>query len=188
MSLLVRRNLMTFHNVLPPDANLIYIKIEGTKNCEVKQANSQIKNARISEKVFINDGLYTCTKIRHAGFSNRMHLTNVIIPNSVIFIDYNAFHNCDQLAKIILPDSITQIGQSAFQNCDILESITLSKSLTQIGQWVFDACPMLSNVIFNGTIDEWNAVEKLPGWDGTGGTIGHIPATVVHCTDGDAPI
>jgi len=40
----------------------------------------------------------------------------------------------------------------------------------------------LETITYNGTIEEWNAIAKKSQWNQD------IPATVVHCSDGDANI
>ena len=47
----------------------------------------------------------------------------------------------------------------------------------------FANCTNLSNITYKGTISQWNSITKLANdWHQ------NVPATVVHCTDGDAPI
>ena len=46
-------------------------------------------------------------------------LSSVIIPNSVISIDSNAFYNCTDLTSVTIGSSVTSIGQYAFVDCSI---------------------------------------------------------------------
>ena len=77
------------------------------------------------------------------------------------------------------------MGSSAFDNCSGLKSIKISASLTYIGVSTFKNCTALTDIYFDGTIEQWNAVEKEAGnW-----VEGHwnygTPDYTVHCTDGD---
>ena len=77
---------------------------------------------------------------------------------------------------------ITSIGGLAFQSCTSLTSVTIPNSVTRIGYRAFRGCSSLSSISYTGTIAQWNAITKETKWNSG------VPATVVHCTDGDAPI
>lgn len=49
-------------------------------------------------------------------------LTKVVIPDSVISIDSEAFRDCTSLTSVTIPDSVTEIGSSAFNGCTSLTS------------------------------------------------------------------
>ena len=40
--------------------------------------------------------------------------SNVVIPDSVTRIGYEAFKQCEKLISIIIPDGVTSIGNKAF--------------------------------------------------------------------------
>ena len=122
------------------------------------------------------------TTIGGAAFRGCNLLTSVNIPNGVTEIRWSTFKNCSSLTSIIIPNSVTSIREEAFENCTSLTSITIPNSVTEIGNNCFTNCNSLNNIIFEGTIDEWNKIIK--GYDLNNG----IPATVVHCTDGDVEI
>lgn len=105
---------------------------------------------------------------------------NTIIPDTVTSIGNSAFVGNTNLYTINIPDSVNNIGLNAFDGCG-LTSITLPINIT-IGKKAFIDCINLTEFNYKGTIDQWNNVEKDSEWNSG------VPATVVHCTDGDVEI
>ena len=157
------------------------------------------------------------TSIGEYAFANCQSLTSVTIPNSVTSIGVRAFSSCSGLTSInvafdntnycsvdgvlfnkdktiviqypggkqgsyMIPDSATSIGVSAFASCTSLTSVTIPNSVTSIGNYAFENCRGLSSISYTGTISQYNSITKGSGWHR------NVPAKVVHCTDGDAPI
>ena len=121
------------------------------------------------------------TSIGEYAFNWCNRLTSVTIPNSVTDIGKRAFENCIYLTSVTIPNSVTSIGNSAFYGCG-LTSVTISNSVTSIGSLAFSDCSGLTSITYTGTIAQYNSISKGLAWnDG-------VPATVVHCTDGDTPI
>ena len=108
-------------------------------------------------------------------------LSSVKLPNSITSIGDYTFYNCG-LTSVTIPNSVKSIGGYAFDSCGSLMSVTIGNSVTSIGYSAFDACKGLSSITYAGTIAQWNAITKGSYWNQ------NVPATVVHCTDGDAPI
>jgi len=91
------------------------------------------------------------TQIPHDGFSGRVSLISMIIPNSVTSIGESAFNNCTSLTSITIPNSVTSIGSYAFSDCTSLASITIGSGVTSIGSYAFSDCTSLASVtIGNG--------------------------------------
>ena len=72
----------------------------------------------------------------------------------------------------------TEIGIAAFANSSIT-SITIPDSVTYIGDIAFYACRSLTSITFKGAKAQWNAITFGDSWNYA------VPATVVHCSDGD---
>ena len=121
------------------------------------------------------------TTIGDASFSTT-NLTSIFIPNSVTVIGTNAFYYCYNLSSVTFGTNseLTTISLQAFGFASIT-NITLPKSLTYIGDIAFQDCP-LSNISYVGTISEWNNITKHTSWKNG------LPATVVHCSDGDVTL
>ena len=108
-------------------------------------------------------------------------LTSVTIPNSVTGIGQSAFSSTG-LTSVTIGNSVTSIDKDAFYGCKVLTSIEIPNSVTNIGANAFSFCESLTTISYTGTTAQWNAITKGWNWHNK------VPATVVHCTDGDAPI
>ena len=96
--------------------------------------------------------------------------------------DY-AFYGRNDLTSVTIPDSVTSIGDNAFSDCTSLTSITIPNSVTRIEVGAFLGCTSLTSVTFEGTMAEWNAVEKANDW------AQECPLlTEVKCSDGTATV
>ena len=112
-------------------------------------------------------------------FSSREQITSVTIPEGVVFIGENAFWLCSGLTSLTLPDSVLFLGSNAFYNCRSLTSITLGSGITQLPATLFYSCSNLADLYYNGTMAQWEAIEKDPEWNYNAGDF------TIHCTDGD---
>ena len=102
--------------------------------------------------------------------------------SDVTSIGYRAFYDCTSLTSVTIPNSVTIIEQSAFSDCSGLSSVIIPNSVTSIGWYAFQYCSSLNFISYTGSMSQWNSINKGSGWNS------FIPATVVHCSDGDAPI
>ena len=144
-----------------------------------------IDNCLISAKESIS-GSYTIKEntrlIADWAFEDCKSLTSVTIPNRVTSIGDYVFYGCKGLTSITIPNSVTSIGYSAFSDCYALTSVTIPNSVTSIGDYVFYGCKGLTSITFEGTMEQWNAVEKYDFWNK------NVPATYVQCTDGQVAL
>ena len=56
------------------------------------------------------------------------NLTDLVIPDGVVSIEYNAFSGCELIKEVFIPASVTNIDAAAFAYCGALEKITVDKS------------------------------------------------------------
>ena len=108
---------------------------------------------------------------------------NIVIPyseSSLPPIVSNTYINGKGIIKC--DSDITYIRDYAFADCTSLTSITIPNSVTSIKERAFYDCTGLTSISYTGTIDQYNGIGKYPEWNT------NVPATVVHCTDGDTPI
>jgi hypothetical protein len=119
------------------------------------------------------------TSIGSWAFSDCFYLTSMVIPDGVTSIGESAFENCDSLTSIVIPDGVTSIGDAAFNCCSGMTSIVIPESVTSIGTSALSGCLSLTSITFEGTMEEWDGIEKGMDWH-----TNDVPATYVQCTDG----
>ena len=93
-----------------------------------------------------------------------------------------AYKNKTNLTSIELPEVTGRIGGDCFIGCTNLTSIVIPATLKTITKNAFSGCTHLTSISFTGTISQWNSISKGSGWKT------NVPATVVHCSDGDVNI
>ena len=101
-------------------------------------------------------------------FRQCKNLTNITIPQNVIWIEECAFAECSNLREVNIPNRVTWIGQDAFRlsgltnielgnsvsiigdgafyNCCNLLSITIPDNVTHIGSQIFQECNNLQEI------------------------------------------
>ena len=93
-----------------------------------------------------------------------------------------AFYNCSSLTSVIIGHNVDHIYGNAFTNCSSLTSITIPINVVFIGYRAFDGCFFLTSIAFEGTKEQWGVIVKGDRWKAD------VPATVVHCSNGDIAI
>jgi len=164
----------------------------------IKAKDENITSCTIHENTrFIYDSAFNgCKNLQYNEYENAYYLGNNTNPYVVLikakdesitsctihentkFIYFNAFIGCGSLTNITVPDSVTSIGGFAFRNCSRLGRITIGNGVTSIGYSAFYDCRRLIGITFNGTIEQWNAIEKGSDWN-------NYADCPIHCTDGD---
>ncbi len=79
-------------------------------------------------------------------FSKRKTLTSITFPDTLKYIEDNAFFECSVLTSATLPESVISIGDKAFCECRALTSVTFPESLVSIGDSAFFYCDSLTTV------------------------------------------
>ena len=92
----------------------------------------------------------------------------------------HAFDYLSNVTGIIIPEGITHIPDSAFSVCKKLESLTIPVSVTSIGAMAVRHCNSLKGITYMGTIEQWNSIDKVYGWNDT-----YYSRYIIHCVDGD---
>lgn len=102
-----------------------YVEITGYNGNEGKE----LKSITIPEEI---EG-YKVISI--SGFSNYFNMSELVLPNSLLCIEQDAFDNCG-LTNLVLPESVQYIEEYAFIHNHI-EKMNCPKSLISIGDYAF---------------------------------------------------
>lgn len=85
----------------------------------------------------------------------------------ILWDDGEGFRGMKNTRKIQLPEGLLEI-RAGFGNSPALETVIIPSTVRKIGATdedrIFENCPALKEVIFGGTTDEWNAIEKGKNW------------------------
>ena len=150
---------------------------------------------------------YKLKNVGKYAFSGCSELTAIAIPNSWKVIADYTFYDCAKLASVTFEGGLTSIGNSAFEYCVALRSITLPDTVKTIGSGAFSqkggadrskgltqivipasvtriassafGYSSLAIIIFQGSADEWKAIEKVNYWN-----LQTLDELVVRCADG----
>ena len=106
--------------------------------------------------------------IQTNAFHDCTHLKSVVIPNHVQIIPDSAFFNCSNLNQINIPNSVKKIEEFAFNNCSNLNSIIIPRSVKSIGVYAFSSCTNLTSItipnsliIHDAAFDECQSLKSI---------------------------
>ncbi len=85
-----------------------------------------------------------------------------IIPSNgtVKTIGEDAFSGRTKLSCVHIPQGVQRIEGGAFGGCKNLTSVTIANSVNYIAWTLFDDCPSLKEIIYLGTPEQWEAIQK----------------------------
>ena len=81
-------------------------------------------------------------------FKNCKKLTSVVFPESLQIIKNKAFHGCSHLTELILDKNISIIEEEAFSWCSGLKKLTIGSNMQEIQTNAFWYCLSLKEVVF----------------------------------------
>ena len=84
-----------------------------------------------------------------------------------------------RLKAITMTDNIVSIEKSAFEECTELTYVKLPSTIQKIDSRAFAGCVALIHIQYDGTMEQWNAIEKVTDWDAECGNY------TVYCSDGE---
>ena len=86
-------------------------------------------------------------------------ITNLILPDNITVIDYNAFRGCDKLSgSLTIPEGVITIGNDAFVFCRLLRGkLILPESLRSIGRNAFKECYLTGNLTLPSNLESIGA-------------------------------
>ena len=118
-------------------------------------------------------------KIDQYVFKSGKNLQKVTVNDGVSGIDSYSFYSIASLNEVHLGKDVTYINSYAFRKCTNLKAVYLTNSVTKISNLAFGGCENLTDIYFNGTREEWEAIEKESSWDSA------TPKYTVHCLNGN---
>lgn len=145
---------------------------------------------RIGDYAFFQSGVKHLTlpqsldSLGSCAFKN-CQFEELLLPEGPSTLPFFCF-GFSKLKHIKLPGSIVEIGTSCFECSYYLESIDIPSSVKVIRSYAFANCPSFASINYDGTIEQWNAIEKGTDWYRGGWR--STPLSVVHCKDGDVSV
>lgn len=89
-------------------------------------------------------------------------LKNVVIPEGVTSIGYQAFMDCDNLTSITIPRTVRSIGHFALSYCDSLSEVHFLDGITSIGEEVLQMNPNLTNIMIPASVTSIGSNNVFP--------------------------
>ena len=83
--------------------------------------------------------------IGNGAFKN-MGVESIVLPDSIISIEDEAFFQNDRLTRVTLPQGLTVVGRRAFACCAALETVELPDTLVSLEAGAFGYCTALQAV------------------------------------------
>lgn len=116
------------------------------------------QNCTSLENIILPD---TLTRILYNAFFNCKNLTEIDIPSGVTEISYSTFAGCSSLTEIAIPSGVTKIDNSTFNGCSKLTEIAIPSGVTSIGSYAFSGCSSLPEITIPAGVTEigWGAFE-----------------------------
>lgn len=99
---------------------------------------------RLSEVTLPNMLMY----IGNYAFQYCNKLNNITVPNDVTYIGTKAFNYCNSMTIANINANDVTIGDSAFSNCTSLTAVTVQSSAVTMGNDVFNGCTSLLKITF----------------------------------------
>ena len=81
-------------------------------------------------------------------------LVEVIIPDTIKYLDENCFAYDNNLAKVTIPESVESIGENSFYHCSTLTDVSfLGDGVKSIGSYAFQYCENLTTITLPDSIE-----------------------------------
>lgn len=95
-------------------------------------------------KIVIEEGIQSVGVSAFYGFGK---VKEVILPQSLRFIDTCAFGDCFKLTSIVIPEGTLSVGQNAFDACFYMENVSLPSTLLRIEENAFSSCDEMTSIV-----------------------------------------
>ena len=132
----------------PETAGLSYTWLEESMGYAVTGGNVRLPKSGTLKIPATYNGEPVVAVAKEA-FREKYGLRNLILPDSVRWIDEQAFYHCAELETVTLPVGLREIGKEAFFRCDKLTEVTFPSGLRTIGDYAFSQCSQLRTATFS---------------------------------------
>ncbi|MCR5795592.1 MAG: leucine-rich repeat protein [Solobacterium sp.] len=129
------------------------------------------RRAETLERVVLPE---TVLELDEDAFSYLRSCTEFVLNEGLQVIGDHAFSSCTALQEISLPSTLTHIGRAAFRGCD-LQDVTLPAGLQKIGDIVFLNNKQLAGISFDGENENYKTEDGVL-YTADGKTLIEMPA------------
>lgn len=140
---------------IKPDNTAVFIKSQYSRRSYYEKQAPIEKTVVIPEEV---NG-YPVVAIEEAAFRCAC-VTEVILPETIEFIDSVAFSECDYLKKINFPKRLKYIGDCAFAYNSSLKEINIDCPELMLSEYAFGLCQSITDLNINAKIVGERVFEK----------------------------
>ena len=140
------------------------------------RGNSPFYNNKLLKHMTIEDGI---TSLTDKFFFGAIFPGVLTVPESVVTVGTSV---CEETNVSVVYYSGVVIGERMFANDDALVMVNMTKNVRKISDNAFYGCMNFLSATYDGTIDEWNAIEKSQTWAGETGNRSSLEK--IQCIDG----
>lgn len=152
---------------------------------------------QINEYAFSTAGTNTGTGLKSINLPNRVRkigkyafygtrLSDITLPSGILSLGLgtNIFDCCVNLKTAWVDSQVT--GSLMFTYCSSLESLTISNRCKKLAQGILTLCSSLETLNYEGTVAEWEAIDKSTGWiqNDSGNHYHNGYLQKIQCSDG----
>ena len=121
-------------------------------------------------------------------FSYCDRLKEIVLPEGLESIGYNAFDGCSALERIDIPASVTYVGEAAFVYCTGLKEAVIGDGVAEIAKRAFAECTALKRVVIGRGIRRIGdmAFNTRSSWDQM--TLESVTVLFDDISSGDFPV
>ena len=154
----------SYHNSLPVKAIGNYAF---QSNTDIRSVEVDVTVTRVGDSAFLD-----CTNLKRFNFTNSLEeigdsafrncrsFENFEFPTGLKNIGSWAFGGCNSLTKMRLTEKVAELATGMlFYDCLGLTTLYIPASVTRFGGGEFCGCYNLTYVLFEGTKDQWNALD-----------------------------
>ena len=121
----------------------------------------------------------TITSLGEEAFKG-IPITEFTFPEDIQLQELSFFcFGFTKITSLVLPEGLQTINKSAFECCYYLQQLTIPVSVTKIETYAFANCRSFTSIIYKGTKEQWQSIEKGSSWRSGGWKTS--PQLIVTC-------